>query len=93
MLFKYIAVDSTNAQREGTVDAASVDAAIMAVQKRGYTVVSIDEINEKSSILNFEFHFFEVSRCVSGLHPRKPLFLPRAWARRQVSSHRLPEEA
>jgi type II secretory pathway component PulF len=59
MLFKYVALDTTNAQREGTVDAASVDAAIMAVQKRGYTIVSIEEISEKKGILNFEFHLFE----------------------------------
>lgn len=59
MLFKYVALDATNVQREGTVDAVSADAAIMAVQKRGYTVVSIDEISEKKGILNFEFHLFE----------------------------------
>ncbi len=59
MLFKYVALDSTNVQREGTVDAVTVDAAIMAVQKRGYTVVSIDEIAEKQGLFNLEFHLFE----------------------------------
>lgn len=45
MLFSYKAIDKTNAQREGTVEAPTVDAAIAAVQKRGYTLISIDEIN------------------------------------------------
>ncbi|MBY0309947.1 type II secretion system F family protein [Patescibacteria group bacterium] len=61
MLFKYIAIDKGNVQREGTVEAASIDAAISAVQKRGYTVTSIDPIDEKGSItdlLNFDFAIF-----------------------------------
>lgn len=43
MLFTYKAVDGNNVQREGTVEAPTVDAAIGAVQRRGYTIVSIDE--------------------------------------------------
>lgn len=61
MLFKYTAIDKTNAQREGTVEAGSVDAAISAVQKRGYTVTAIDPIEEKKTLedyLNFDFAFF-----------------------------------
>lgn len=46
MLFKYVAVDKTNAQKEGTVEAVTIDSAISAVQKRGYTIVSIDPIEE-----------------------------------------------
>lgn len=60
MLFNYVAIDNTNVQREGTVEAATIDAAISAVQKRGYTVVSIDPANQKGGlqeILNFEFSF------------------------------------
>ena len=62
MLFNYKAVDSTNLQREGTVEAPTVDAAISAVQKRGYTLVSIDEVNPKggfAGLLNVEFTFFQ----------------------------------
>lgn len=59
MLFNYVAIDSVNAQREGTVDASSVDSAIAAVQKRGYTVISIDPVEEKKSIFNIEFNFFQ----------------------------------
>lgn len=59
MLFNYVAIDSQNAQRKGTVDAVTVDAAISAVQKRGYTIVSINEVVAKNGIFNLEFHLFE----------------------------------
>ncbi|MFT5832142.1 MAG: type IV pilus assembly protein PilC [Candidatus Paceibacteria bacterium] len=58
MLFSYVAVDQANIQREGTVEAPSVDAAITAVQKRGYVLVSIDEVAANSGILDIEFDFF-----------------------------------
>jgi type IV pilus assembly protein PilC len=61
MLFKYVAVDKTNAQKEGTVEAVTIDSAINAVQKRGYTIVSIDPIEGPGglqSILNIEFSLF-----------------------------------
>ncbi len=61
MLFKYVAIDKTNAQKEGTVEAVTIDAAISAVQKRGYTIVSIDPIESKGGlqgILNIEFAIF-----------------------------------
>lgn len=60
MLFNYKAIDSSNIQREGTVDAASIDAAITAVQRRGYTLVSIDEVKEGgglANLINFNFNF------------------------------------
>ncbi len=62
MLFNYKAIDSANAQREGTVEAISIDAAIVAVQKRGYTIVSIDEVNAKeglAGLMQIEFKFFQ----------------------------------
>jgi type IV pilus assembly protein PilC len=59
MLFNYIAVDVNNAQREGTVEAGSIDAAITAVQRRGYTITSITPIEESSGILNIEFELFQ----------------------------------
>lgn len=59
MLFNYIAIDPTSAQREGTVEASSIDAAISAVQKRGYTVTSIDPVTERSGLMNIEFHFLD----------------------------------
>tara|TARA_B100000508_G_scaffold138723_1_gene135362 strand:- start:5709 stop:6926 length:1218 start_codon:yes stop_codon:yes gene_type:complete len=62
MLFTYKAVDNANVQREGTVEAPSIDAAISAVQKRGYTLVSIDEVDKAdglAGVLNVEFNFFQ----------------------------------
>lgn len=62
MLFNYKAVDSANIQREGTVEAPSIDAAISAVQKRGYTLISIDETGTNDgllSLLNVDFSFFQ----------------------------------
>ena len=62
MLFTYKAVDVTNIQREGTVEAPTIDSAISAVQKRGYTLVSIDEVNDKLSfagLFKIKFSFFQ----------------------------------
>lgn len=59
MLFKYRAIDPHNASREGTVEAANIDAAITTVQKRGYTVISIDPIEEKASFYNIEINWFQ----------------------------------
>jgi len=61
MLFNYVAVDSANAQREGTVEAVTIDAAITAIQRRGYTVLSIDPVDAGQglkSLFKIEFSFF-----------------------------------
>jgi len=60
MLFNYVAVDASNIQREGTVEAATIDAAISAVQNRNYTIITIDPAAEEGGfqkLLNFEFAF------------------------------------
>lgn len=62
MLFNYKAIDQSNIQREGTVEAPTIDAAISAVQKRGYTLVSIDEAVRSGSLadlLHIEFSFLQ----------------------------------
>lgn len=62
MLFKYKAIDSGNVQREGTVSANTVDAAITAVQKRGYTLISINQVEEGGGlqdVFNLEISFFQ----------------------------------
>lgn len=59
MLFSYKAIDQQNTSREGTVEAANIDAAIATVQKRGYTVISIDPIEEHKSFLNIEIDWFQ----------------------------------
>ena len=63
MLFNYVAVDNTNIQREGTVEAVTIDAAITAIQKRGYTVVSIDPVQKGRNLkdlLNIDFQLFNL---------------------------------
>ncbi len=62
MLFTYKAIDTTNIQREGTVEAPTIDAAIGAVQKRGFTIVSIDEIKANqglAGLMQIKFSFFQ----------------------------------
>lgn len=62
MLFNYKAIDSANIQREGTVEAPTIDTAITAVQKRGYTLISIDEAVQNEGLLsslNISFNFFQ----------------------------------
>lgn len=59
MLFTFKAIDQNNASRDGTVEASSIDAAIATVQKRGYTVVSIDPVEEKKSFGAIEINWFQ----------------------------------
>ena len=59
MLFDYVAIDSSNTEREGTVEAPSIDSAISSIQKRGYTIMSIDPKEVKNSLFNIKFSFFE----------------------------------
>ena len=55
MLFKYIALTNTGEKKEGTVDASSKDSAILAIQRRGLIVSSIEEDKGKQSILKLSF--------------------------------------
>lgn len=59
MLFSYKAIDQTNVKREGTVEASNIDAGISTVQKLGYTVISIDPIEEKKDIFKIEIKWFQ----------------------------------
>ncbi len=59
MLFSYKAIDQNNVKREGTVEAGSVDSAIAAVQKRGYTVISIDPVEKTNQLINMEITWFQ----------------------------------
>ncbi len=59
MLFAYKAIDSSNTQREGKVEASSIDAAITVVQKRGYTIISIDPMEDKKSLFDIELSLFK----------------------------------
>jgi len=59
MLFTYKATDKNNTIREGTVDASTVAAAMQTVEQRGYKVISVEPLNEKKSILDFEITWFQ----------------------------------
>ncbi len=57
MLFKYRALDQDGHEREGTVEALSMDAAVTTLQRRSLIVSSIEPMGEKT-ILNTEIGFF-----------------------------------
>lgn len=55
MLFKYDAITNTGEKKKGTVDAASKDLAVIAVQHRGLILLSISEETEKKGLLQMSF--------------------------------------
>ncbi len=57
-LFKYKAIAQNGIQKEGTIDAANMELAIAAIQRRGLTLVDIQSA-EKKDLLHMEFKFFE----------------------------------
>ncbi len=59
MLFTYKAVDKESTPRDGTVDAQNIQAAIETVEGRGYTIISIDEVNTNESLFNIEITWFQ----------------------------------
>lgn len=59
MLFSYKALDAKGQSREGTVEAQTNESAISAIKSRGYTILSIQPLNEKKSLLNFEITWFQ----------------------------------
>jgi type IV pilus assembly protein PilC len=63
MLFAYKAIDSSNTEREGKVEASSIDAAITVVQKRGYTIISIDPVEDKKGLFDIELSLFKTIKA------------------------------
>ena len=55
MLFNYEAITNTGEKKVGSVDAASKDLAIAAIQRRGYIVSSVLETKVKKNLFNFDF--------------------------------------
>ncbi len=55
MLFTYKAITNTGEKKEGSIDAATRDLAIGALQRRGLIVMSMNEEKEKKSLLSFAF--------------------------------------
>lgn len=59
MLFKYTGVDEAGAERQGTIDALNIDVAISSLQRRGYSITTINPITKTGSIFDMEITWFE----------------------------------
>lgn len=59
MLFSYKAIDQSGTPRQGTVEAQNTESAVETVQARGYTVIAVEELNEKKGSLSIEITWFE----------------------------------
>lgn len=59
MLFSYKATDKNHVIREGTVDAQNKESAMRTVTQRGYSVISIESMNEKKSLFDLEITWFQ----------------------------------
>ncbi|MEK7063733.1 MAG: type II secretion system F family protein [Patescibacteria group bacterium] len=59
MLFNYQAIDQAGVKQSGSVDAISRDVAIASLQRRGFSVTSVEEAQEGGSGLNLNITLFE----------------------------------
>lgn len=59
MTFKYKVLDQNGLGKEGSIDAVNIDIAIGALQKRGFSIVSIKPEGEKGSFLEKRISLFE----------------------------------
>ncbi len=55
MLFNYESISNTGEKKKGTIDAASKDSAIVAIQSRGLILLSIKEGDIKKSFMQLSF--------------------------------------
>lgn len=58
MIFSYKAVDQQNIPVNGTIETTNKELAISSLQKRGYTILSIQESGGSGSIFNKKFTLF-----------------------------------
>ncbi len=58
MIFSYKALDERSSPTNGTIDAINKDAAINSLQKRGYTILNIDGVDDHTGILRKNFTLF-----------------------------------
>jgi type IV pilus assembly protein PilC len=70
-LFNYTALDEKGTQRTGTVDAVNIDLAIGALQRRGLVISSIEPADERESIFQHQFLFF------NGIRPGDVVMISR----------------
>lgn len=57
MLFTYKALDTDGHEKEGSVEALSMDVAVSTLQRRGLVVSSIEPVSKKS-IFSVDIAFF-----------------------------------
>lgn len=58
MIFSYKAVDEKNLPTNGTIETTNKELAISSLQKRGYTILSIESAEEKKGIFEKSFNLF-----------------------------------
>ncbi len=58
MIFSYKAVDQQNVPVSGTIETTNKELAISSLQKRGYTILSIAQAGDNTSIFNKKFTIF-----------------------------------
>lgn len=58
-VFAYQAIDQTGAPRTGTIDAATTDLAIVALQRRGLVITQIEEDRPKGDLFSTRITVFE----------------------------------
>jgi type II secretory pathway component PulF len=59
MLFSYEAIDSTGANKIGSIDAVNVDVAIASLQRRGLVITTIKEAGSSSTMLSKNLSIFD----------------------------------
>lgn len=58
MIFTYKALDERNSQTEGTIDSQTKEIAITSLQRRGWTILSLEESGKASSFLGNSINIF-----------------------------------
>lgn len=86
MVFSYKTLEQDGTNKEGTIDALSIDAAINSLQRRGSIITSIKPLNQKGSLFKKNITFF------SGVSVRDIVILSRQMSilfESQVSANRI----
>lgn len=59
MLFEYVAIDQGGQKQTGSIEAVSRDVAISSLQRRGFSITSVEEAPEEGKALGFNMTLFE----------------------------------
>lgn len=71
MLFSYKALDQEGHERQGTIDALTMDAAVGGLQRRGLVITTIEPADKGKGVLSFELSLF------SGVSNKEVVILSR----------------